>query len=64
VDSVIDEMTILDKFYRLLDGARNAVVVVALILVVAAVLLGGEHDPAVGVQPAAGDRNYAAGRRV
>ncbi|HET6185671.1 MAG TPA: permease-like cell division protein FtsX [Trebonia sp.] len=39
VDSVIDEMTILDKFYRLLDGARNAVIVVALILVVAAVLL-------------------------
>jgi len=39
VDSVIDEMTILDKFYRLLDGARNAVVIVALILVVAAVLL-------------------------
>ena len=39
VDSVIDEMTILDKFYRLLTGARNAVVVVALILVVAAVLL-------------------------
>jgi cell division transport system permease protein len=39
VDSVIDEMTILDKFYRLLDGLRNAVIVVALILVVAAVLL-------------------------
>jgi cell division transport system permease protein len=39
VDSVIDEMTILDKFYRLLDGARNAVVIVALILVVAAILL-------------------------
>jgi cell division transport system permease protein len=39
VDSVIDEMNILDKFYRLLDGLRNAVVVVALILVVAAVLL-------------------------
>ncbi len=39
VDSVIDEMTILNKFYRLLDGARNAVVVVALILIVAAVLL-------------------------
>ena len=39
VDSVIDEMNILDKFYRLLDGARNAVVVVALILVVAAILL-------------------------
>src|SRR5215471_3221530 len=28
VDSVIDEMTILSKFYRLLDGARNAVVIV------------------------------------
>jgi cell division transport system permease protein len=39
VDSVINEMTILDKFYRLLDGARNAVIVVALILVVAAILL-------------------------
>jgi cell division transport system permease protein len=39
VDSVIDEMTILDKFYRLLDGLRNAVLVVALILVVAAILL-------------------------
>jgi cell division transport system permease protein len=39
VDSVIDEMTILDKFYRLLTGARNAVVVVALILIVAAILL-------------------------
>ena len=39
VDSVIDEMTILDKFYRLLEGARNAVVIVALILVVAAILL-------------------------
>jgi len=39
VDSVIDEMTILDKFYRLLGSARNAVVIVALILVVAAILL-------------------------
>jgi cell division transport system permease protein len=39
VDSVIDEMTILEKFYRLLDGLRNAVIVVALILVVAAILL-------------------------
>jgi cell division transport system permease protein len=39
VDSVIDEETILDKFYRLLDGMRNAVIVVALILVVAAILL-------------------------
>jgi cell division transport system permease protein len=39
VDSVIDEMNILNKFYRLLTGLRNAVVVVALILVVAAILL-------------------------
>jgi len=39
VDSVIDEMTILQKFYNLLNGLRNGVVVVALILVVAAVLL-------------------------
>ena len=39
VDSVIDEMTILDKFYRLLGAARNGVLIVALILVVAAILL-------------------------
>jgi len=39
VETVVDEMTILDKFYHLLDGARNAVVVIALILIVAAVLL-------------------------
>jgi cell division transport system permease protein len=39
VDSVIDEMTILQKFYNLLNGLRNAVIVVALILVVAAILL-------------------------
>jgi cell division transport system permease protein len=39
VDSVVDEMTILDKFYQLLNGARNAVVIVALILIVAAVML-------------------------
>jgi cell division transport system permease protein len=39
VDSVIDEENILAKFYALLGGLRNAVVVVALILVVAAILL-------------------------
>jgi len=39
VDSVIDEETILQKFYNLLDGMRNAVIIVALILVVAAILL-------------------------
>jgi cell division transport system permease protein len=39
VDSVIDEMSILAKFYSLLNGLRDAVVIVALILVVAAILL-------------------------
>jgi len=39
VDSVVNEMTILDKFYKLLDAARNAVVIIALILLVAATLL-------------------------
>jgi cell division transport system permease protein len=39
VDLVVNEMTILDKFYRLLEGLRNAVVIVALILVIAAILL-------------------------
>jgi cell division transport system permease protein len=39
VDLVVNEMTILQKFYNLLDGLRNAVVIVALILVLAAVLL-------------------------
>jgi len=39
VDSVIDEMTILDKFYKLLGGLQNAVIIIALILIVAAVML-------------------------
>jgi cell division transport system permease protein len=39
VDSVIDERSILDKFYKLLGGARNAVVIIAVILLVAAILL-------------------------
>lgn len=39
VDSVIDEMTILNKFYKLLDGLRNAVIIIALILIVAAIML-------------------------
>jgi cell division transport system permease protein len=39
VDSVIDDRSILDKFYKLLGGARNAVVVIAVILLVAAILL-------------------------
>ncbi len=39
VDSVGDDSSILTNFYRLLDGARNAVMVVAIILIVAAILL-------------------------
>jgi cell division transport system permease protein len=39
VDSVIDNSSILTNFYKLLDGARNAVIVVAIILIIAAILL-------------------------
>lgn len=39
VDQVVDNSTILDRFYNLLNGARNAVVVIAIILVIAAILL-------------------------
>ena len=39
VDSVGNDSTILTNFYRLLDGARNAVIIVAIILIVAAILL-------------------------
>jgi len=39
VDSVGNDAAILTKFYQLLDGARNAVIVVAIILIVAAILL-------------------------
>jgi cell division transport system permease protein len=39
VDQIVDNSAILDKFYRLLDGARNAVVVIAIILIIAAILL-------------------------
>jgi cell division transport system permease protein len=39
VDSVGDDSSILNNFYRLLDGARNAVVIVAIILIVAAIML-------------------------
>ncbi len=39
VDSVGDDAAILTKFYQLLDGARNAVIVVAIILIIAAILL-------------------------
>jgi len=39
VDQIVDNSAILDKFYRLLSGARNAVVVIAIILIIAAILL-------------------------
>jgi cell division transport system permease protein len=39
VDQIIDDSSILNKFYKLVDGARNAVVVIAIILIIAAILL-------------------------
>jgi cell division transport system permease protein len=39
VQSVGDDASILTNFYNMLDGARNAVIVVAIILIVAAILL-------------------------
>ena len=39
VDQVVNDSSILSKFYKLLDGARNAVVIIAIILIIAAVLL-------------------------
>ena len=39
VDQIVDNAAILNKFYNLLQGARNAVVIIAIILVIAAVLL-------------------------
>jgi cell division transport system permease protein len=39
VDQIVDNSAILDKFYNLLGGARNAVVTIALVLIIAAILL-------------------------
>jgi cell division transport system permease protein len=39
VAEVVDDSSILSGFYKLLDGARNAVVVIAIFLLVAAILL-------------------------
>lgn len=39
VDNIVNVESILSNFYKLLDGARNAVIVVAVILVIAAILL-------------------------
>jgi len=39
VDQIVDNSAILNKFYKLLNGARNAVVIIAIILIIAAILL-------------------------
>jgi len=39
VDNIVNVQSILSNFYKLLDGARNAVIAVAIILVIAAILL-------------------------
>ncbi|MDX6390961.1 MAG: cell division transport system permease protein [Streptosporangiaceae bacterium] len=39
VDNIVNAQSILANFYKLLDGARNAVIAVAIILVIAAILL-------------------------
>jgi len=39
VADVVDNASLLNNFYKLLDGARNAVVIVALFLLVAAIML-------------------------
>jgi len=39
VSQVVDNSSILNNFYKLLDGARNAVVIIAAFLLVAAILL-------------------------
>src|SRR6202012_1645404 len=40
VDSVIDDRSILDKFYKMLGGDINAVVIIALVRLIAATLRG------------------------
>ena len=39
VDQIVDNSTILNNFYNLLNGARDAVVVIAITLIIAAILL-------------------------
>jgi cell division transport system permease protein len=39
VDDIVDDRSILSNFYNLLDGARNAVVIIAIVLIIAAALL-------------------------
>ena len=39
VDQIVNDSSLLSKFYKLLDGARNAVVIIAIVLIIAAILL-------------------------
>jgi len=39
VDQIVNDSTLLAKFYKLLDGARNGVVIIAIVLIIAAILL-------------------------
>ncbi len=39
VDQIVNDSSILSKFYKLLDGARNGVVIIAIVLIIAAILL-------------------------
>jgi cell division transport system permease protein len=39
VDDIVNDQSILSNFYKLLDGARNAVVIIAIVLIIAAALL-------------------------
>ncbi len=41
IDQIMDERSLLDKFYKLLNGLRNGSLIVAVIMVIAAVLLVG-----------------------
>jgi cell division transport system permease protein len=41
VDQIMDERSLLDKFYRLLNGLRDGSLIVAVIMVIAAILLVG-----------------------
>jgi cell division transport system permease protein len=39
VDQIVNDSSLLSKFYKLLDGARNGVVIIAIVLLIAAILL-------------------------
>jgi cell division transport system permease protein len=39
VDQIVNDSSLLAKFYKLLDGARNGVVIIAIVLLIAAIML-------------------------